>query len=178
MARQWDLILYGANGFTGALASLYLCGAAPSSLRIALAGRSLPRLQALMATLPPSASRFGLLEAGSAASLADLAASTKAVISTAGPFARCGEPLIAACASKGTHYADITGETFWAARMLARHGAAASESGAVIVNFSGFDSVPADLGVFFLARHARKAHGARLRRVEGIMTGSGNVSGG
>lgn len=175
-ARQFDLVLYGATGFTGRLCAEYLVANAPASLRVALAGRDAAKLEALKSSLQGCA--YPTIAASGQEALNALAASAKVVITTAGPYALYGEPLLKACVAAGTSYADLTGENFWAQRMMAKYGAEASKSGAIIVNMCGFDSIPADLGVFYLLKHARAVHGARVSDVMGLMVGSGNVSGG
>lgn len=178
--RPLDLVLYGATGFTGRLTAAYLARHAPAGVKVALAGRDAAKLDALRAELASVGvgGSFTTVVAAGQEQLDALAASTTAVITTAGPFALYGEPLLAACARAGTHYADLTGESFWMARMAAKYGGVAAASGAILVPACGFDSVPADLGVFLLQSHARAAHGSRVADVTAVMTGTGNVSGG
>lgn len=181
-SRSLDLVLFGATGFTGRLTAAYLARHAPPSLRWAIAGRDAAKLEALRAALaashPEAAARMSVVTAATPDALVPMARSTRVVITTAGPFALHGEPLVRACAEAGTAYADITGETAWVQSMARKYGDAARKSGAVLVSCCGFDSVPADLGVFTVAAHARAVHGHRLARVVAVMTGSGNVSGG
>ncbi len=98
-------------------------------------------------------------DASDASGLRDLCARTRVVISTVGPYALYGEPLVQVCAASGTDYCDLTGEVQWVARMLERHEAAARESGARIVHCCGFDSIPSDLGVLFLQQQAIERFG-------------------
>ena len=178
MGRPFDIVLYGATGFTGQLCATYLAKHAPVELRVALAGRDAAKLAAVKAALPGGGARFATIAAASPDELTALAGSTGTVLTTAGPYALFGEPLLRACAQQGTTYLDLTGESFWAQRMAAKYGDAAKASGALLVQLSGFDSVPADLGTWFLLRHARAAHGLRCASVTGVMVGTGNVSGG
>jgi short subunit dehydrogenase-like uncharacterized protein len=154
-----DLILYGV-GYTGRHTALYLARAAkPEGFTWALSGRNLSKLEALRAELSalrPELASLELIVAGAnAEDAARVARSARVVISAAGPFAGCGEPLVAACAAAGTHYADATGETAWVAEMMAAHGATAKASGAIMIPLSGFDSVPSDAGALFAAAAAR-----------------------
>ncbi|GHA76882.1 saccharopine dehydrogenase family protein [Streptomyces termitum] len=156
-ARPYDVVLYGATGFVGALTAEYLAGHAPAGCRWALAGRSYDRLAALrdrLAAGRPHLAELPLLVADSADpdSLRELAASARVVATTVGPYVWYGEPLVAACAEAGTDYLDLTGEAEFVDRVYVRHDARARETGARIVHACGFDSVPHDLGVLFTVR--------------------------
>jgi len=145
--REFDLVLQGATGFTGTLAAEELKRCAPAALRWAVAGRSEARVSALAERLGvPAVIADGLDEAA----VEKLAARTRVVISCAGPFARYGTKLVAACVGAGTHYADLTGELPWVDRMIEEHHEACKASGTTLIPCSGFDSVPADLGVLSL----------------------------
>jgi short subunit dehydrogenase-like uncharacterized protein len=152
--REYDLVLFGATGFTGGLTADYLAAHGPTNLRWALAGRNRAKLEAVAARLagarspvPPPA----LLEADAAdaPALARIAESTKVAITTVGPYALYGVPLVAACAAAGTDYVDLTGEPEFVDRMYLENDAAAKASGARLVHCCGFDSVPHDLGAYF-----------------------------
>ena len=152
--REHDVVLFGATGFTGGLTAEYLARHAPGSTRWALAGRSPAKLAAVrarLAAIDPACARLELLRADvtDAASLRAVAARTRVVATTVGPYADLGEPLVAACAAAGTDYADLTGEPEFVDRMYVRHHAAAVATGARIVHACGFDSIPHDLGVLF-----------------------------
>lgn len=152
--RPYDLIVFGATGFTGGLTAEYLAANAPAELRWAIAGRSARKLAAVkrrLAGIHPACESLGLVQAdvGDATSLRKLAESTRAVITTVGPYIHYGEPLVAACAAAGTHYLDLTGEPEFVELCLQRHDAAARASGACIINCCGFDSIPYDLGALF-----------------------------
>jgi saccharopine dehydrogenase (NAD+, L-glutamate forming) len=150
--RRLDVVLIGATGFTGALAAEYLAWRDGGGLRWALAGRDPDKLAGVrdrLAAIDPACAGLELLHADvtDAASLRALAASTRVVATTVGPYVRYGEPLVAACAAAGTDYADITGEPEFVDRMYVRHHATAVATGARIVHACGFDSIPHDLGV-------------------------------
>ena len=146
-AATFDLVLQGATGFTGQLAAEELALRAPKDLRWAVAGRDRARVTALAAKLGvPAIIADGL----DPLAVADLAKQTRVVLSCAGPFSRYGDLLIDACVEHGTHYADLTGELPWIERIIARHHERCTSEGTTLVPASGFDSVPADLGVFTL----------------------------
>ncbi|GAU65666.1 hypothetical protein SSP35_02_00330 [Streptomyces sp. NBRC 110611] len=152
--RTHDLVLYGATGFTGALAAAYLAEHAPEDCHWALAGRNLAKLEqlreGLTATHPACAALPLLLaDSGDPASLRALAAGTRILATTVGPYLLHGEPLVAACAEAGTDYVDLTGEPEFVDRMYLRHDATARASGARLIHAAGFDSVPHDLGVHY-----------------------------
>lgn len=151
--RNFDVVLFGATGFTGRLVAEYLARAAPADTRIALAGRNRSKLEGIRAALPERARAWPLLEADAAeaASVASLAAQTKVVCTTVGPYARFGMPLVEACARAGTAYCDLTGETQFMRDTIDRYHETAKASGARIVHTCGFDSIPSDLGVLTLA---------------------------
>lgn len=155
-SRDYDITLVGATGFAGSLIAEYLARhKAAAGLRIALAGRSKSRLEALRATLPGSfdLEQIDLLEQ---ASVDTLVQKTRVVIAAAGPYSRYGNLLVASCAGHGTHYVDLSGETPWMRRMIQQHEHAARASGACIVHACGYDSIPSDLGVLFLQQVMRE----------------------
>ncbi|MCU0263285.1 MAG: saccharopine dehydrogenase NADP-binding domain-containing protein [Candidatus Nanopelagicales bacterium] len=150
--REYDVVLYGATGFTGHLVAERLLERAPEGTRIALAGRSLAKLGAVRDALGPDAAQWPLILADSAnkSTMTKLARSTVAVATTVGPFARYGLPLVEACARAGTHYADINGEVLFMRSAIDDYHEMAQASGARIVLACGFDSLPSDLGVLVL----------------------------
>lgn len=155
--RDYDIVLYGASGFVGKLTAQYLATTA-SGARIALAGRSADRLQAVRNTLPEAAQDWPLIvaDASQPSTLNALAASTRVVVTTVGPYLRYGMPLVAACAAAGTDYADLTGETLFVREAIELHHKQAVDTGARIVHACGFDSIPSDLSVFALHRQAER----------------------
>ncbi|AKS33380.1 saccharopine dehydrogenase family protein [Mycolicibacterium goodii] len=178
--REFDLVLYGATGFAGGLTAQYLADVAGDA-RIALAGRSADKLQAARAALGGAASDWPLLiaDAGNSSSLADLAARTRVVVTTVGPYTRYGLPLVAACAAAGTDYADLTGETMFIRDSIDRYHEQAAGNGARIVHSCGFDSVPSDLTVFALYRRAADDGAGELVDTDLVLRSfAGGVSGG
>jgi short subunit dehydrogenase-like uncharacterized protein len=155
--RQYDLALFGATGFTGGLTAEYLAANAPEGLRWALVGRNPAKLEAVRARIAkasPDSPVPDLLEADAAdrAALAKVAESARVVISTVGPYALYGEPIVAACAAAGTDYVDLTGEPEFVDRMWVAHHAEAERTGARLVHCCGFDSIPHDLGTYFTVK--------------------------
>ncbi|BBX69367.1 saccharopine dehydrogenase family protein [Mycolicibacterium psychrotolerans] len=177
--REYDIVLYGATGFVGALTARYLATAAGDA-RIALAGRSTERLLAVRETLPPAAQSWALItaDASEPSTLAAMAASTRVVITTVGPYLRYGLPLVAACAAAGTDYADLTGEPLFVRKAIDLYHKQAADTGARIVHACGFDSIPSDMTVFALYRQAERDGAGALgdtdyvvRRFAGGMSG-------
>lgn len=177
--RSFDLVLYGATGFVGRLAAAYLAGHADRP-RWAIAGRDRDKLAELSAQPALAANRPAILVADSrdAAAVDAMAARTRALISTAGPFARYGDPVVDACVRHRTHYADITGETVWVRGLIDRHHAQAAADSTRIVPFCGFDSIPSDLGSFLLARHIQQTLGAPCAQITGYFRMFGGFNGG
>jgi short subunit dehydrogenase-like uncharacterized protein len=152
--RQYDLVLFGATGFTGGLTADYLSAAAPGEMRWALAGRNRAKLDAVAARLAsraPGAPKPDILVADAAdeAALREIVEKTRVVITTIGPYALYGGPLVAACAAAGTDYCDLTGEPEFVDRVWVEHHAEAERTGARLVHCCGFDSIPHDIGAYF-----------------------------
>ncbi|MDP2271578.1 MAG: saccharopine dehydrogenase NADP-binding domain-containing protein [Archangium sp.] len=152
MDRTFDIVLFGATGFTGRLVAEYLAHHAPADVKVALAGRNTQKLEGIRAGLPERARSWPLVVADSsdAASITRLAEQTKVVCTTVGPYAKYGMPLVEACAKAGTHYCDLTGEPQFMREAIERHHETAKTTGARIVHTCGFDSIPSDLGVLAL----------------------------
>ncbi len=178
--RPYDIVLFGATGFTGQLVAEYLARAGGRALRWALAGRNPDKLRVVRARLTDAAAHcreLPLIEADvdDPASLQRLARSARVVITTVGPYIRYGEGLVAACAEAGTDYVDLTGEPEFVDRMWLRYDAAARASGARIVHCCGFDSIPHDLGCWFTVQQLPE--NVPLR-VQGLVRAGGQFSGG
>lgn len=169
-----DLVLFGATGFTGALTAEYLAANAPAGLRWALAGRNPDKLAAVRDRIGADVELVHA-DVTDPASLADLAARTRVVITTVGPYLQYGEPLVAACAEAGTDYVDLTGEPEFVDRMYVAHHATAERTGARIVHACGFDSIPHDLGVLYTV--GELAAGGPVT-VRGVVRAGGTFSGG
>lgn len=159
--REFDVIVWGATGFTGKLVAEYLLQqyGAGADLRWAVAGRSQGKLDTLKGELGAESLPTVVADSFDDAALASLAARTGVVITTVGPYAKYGSQLVAACVAHGTHYCDLAGEAQWIRAMIDAHHEAARASGARIVHCCGFDSVPMDIGVDFLQSEAMSRHG-------------------
>jgi short subunit dehydrogenase-like uncharacterized protein len=179
--RELDVAVFGATGFVGRLSAEYLAANAPENARIGLAGRSQERLREVRSSLGPAAAEWPLLvaDSGDPGSLAELAEAVKVVATTVGPYRRSGLPLVEACASAGTDYADLTGEILFMREAIDRFDDAAAKSGARIVHSCGFDSIPSDLGVLLLHEAAQADDAGELEDVTLVVTGvKGGLSGG
>lgn len=167
--REFDVVLWGATGFTGSLVASYLLGryGCGGDLRWALAARDAGKLDGLKSKLGPNAAALPVVAADShdRPGLDRLASRTRVLVSTVGPYARHGSDLVAACVGSGTDYCDLAGEVQWIRQMIDTHHAAAQSTGARIVHSCGFDSVPMDLGVWFLQQEAMQRRGEYCRAV-------------
>ena len=179
--REFDIIIYGASGFTGRLVAEYLQKEyGGTDLKWAMAGRNVEKLAAVRDEMSVS-SDVDIISADSSQpdTLAEMAARAKAVITTVGPYQLYGEPLLKACAHAGTDYVDLCGEPAWMKDMIERYDDAAKASGARIVLSCGFDSIPFDLGVYHLQKQAIENHGGACERVRCRVRGmKGTFSGG
>ncbi|MBT8461061.1 MAG: saccharopine dehydrogenase NADP-binding domain-containing protein [Gemmatimonadetes bacterium] len=173
--REFDIVVWGATGFTGRLAAEKLAARTGrrGDLRWAIGGRNRAKLESVRSDLGAAMADLPIITGDShdVASLEALAARTRVVCSTVGPYAMYGAELVGACVRAGTHYCDISAEAHWIRKMIDAHATEASETGARIVHACGMDSVPSDLGVQFLQRRAMDAHGrpcssVRMRVIE------------
>ena len=178
--REFDIVLYGATGFVGKLTAEYLARAAGDA-RIALAGRSTERVLAIRDTLGEAAQSWAVVtaDAGSPSTLNAMAARTRVVVTTVGPYMRYGLPLVAACAAAGTDYADLTGEPPFVRESIDLYHKQAVDTGARIVHACGFDSIPSDLSVYALYRAAREDGAGELVDTDFVVRSmAGGLSGG
>jgi short subunit dehydrogenase-like uncharacterized protein len=175
--RRFDIVVFGATGFTGALTAEYLARHAPAGMSWALAGRNMDKLSAVRARLGGAHAQLPLLHADAEdpASLREVAEATKVVITAVGPYIRYGEPLVAVCAATGTDYVDLTGEPEFVDRMWLSYHELAERSGARIVHSCGFDSIPYDLGVQFTVEQLPVDMAISI---DGFMRTKASISGG
>jgi len=169
-APHYDVTVFGATSFVGQILSRYLLEefGTRGKLRWAIAGRSESKLLALRKSLGATAGAVPIVLADAAdeEALGRLCDQTSVVISTVGPYALYGEPLVKVCAQSGTDYCDLAGEPHWIRRMLQLYERAARKSGARIVHCCGFDSIPSDLGVYFLQQAAKRRFGQPCTHVK------------
>jgi len=181
---SYDLVVFGATSFVGQILTRYLAehlSSGTETLRWAIAGRSASKLDEVRQALGPLGESLPVIvaDAASEADLRALCAQTRVVVSTVGPYAFYGEPLVKVCAESGTDYCDLTGEVQWIRQMVTKYEAAARRSGARIVHCCGFDSVPSDMGVYFLQQQARQQWNSPATRVKmRVRTLKGGASGG
>ena len=181
-SSKFDIVVYGATGFTGQLVAEYLAShyAGRADLKWAMAGRSLDKLKSVRnAVGAPSDTPLIAADSSDVGSLQAMVDQTRLVITTVGPYQFYGSDLVAACAASGTDYIDLCGEPVWMRQMIDKHEAAAKASGARIVFSCGFDSVPFELGAFFVQEEAKRVFGAPASRVKGrVRDMRGTLSGG
>jgi short subunit dehydrogenase-like uncharacterized protein len=182
-AKRYDLLVFGATSFVGQILTRYLLEefGTQGKLRWAIAGRSGSKLDALRQSLGPKGAGIPVATADAAdeVALGKLCDQASVVASTVGPYALYGEPLVKVCAESGTDYCDLTGEVQWIRRMLQAYERPARKSGARIVHSCGFDSIPSDLGVFYLQQQARQRFGQPCTQVKmRVKAMRGGLSGG
>ncbi|GAA3813734.1 saccharopine dehydrogenase family protein [Nocardioides panacisoli] len=178
--RTYDVVLFGATGFTGGLTAEYLAEHAPADLRWAIAGRSETKLAAVRDRLGVDVPTL-VADVSDAAALADVVGRTKVVATTVGPYLQYGAPLVAACAEAGTDYCDLTGEPEFVDRTYLEQNAVAERSGARIVHACGFDSIPHDLGAYYTIQQLAKKLGGEITapvKMRGIVRSNATFSGG
>jgi short subunit dehydrogenase-like uncharacterized protein len=184
---EFDLIVYGATGYTGRLVAEYLGQryGVGGQVKWAMAGRSRAKLEEVRDLLAlPAETPLVVADADDPKSLDAMVARAKAIITTVGPYQLYGDKLVAACVKAGTDCLDLTGEPNWMHKIIAEHDAAARASGARIVHSCGFDSIPFELGVFFCEETAKAKLGGpvprvkgRVRRIQGGLSGGTAASG-
>ena len=178
---EFDIVVYGASGFTGQLVAEYLAAEyRGGDIKWAMAGRSLDKLASVRdAVGAPRDLPLIAADASDPASLKAMVDRTASVLTTVGPYQLYGTDLVAACAASGTDYLDLCGEPVWMRQMIDAHEAAARKSGARIVFSCGYDSLPFELGVWFLQEAAKKQLGSAVPRVKGrVRKMKGTFSGG
>ncbi|CAO3680567.1 hypothetical protein CU097_004070 [Rhizopus azygosporus] len=182
--RKYDIIIFGATGYTGELTAEYLAERLDKSINWAIAGRSLVKLEKVrdhLVEIDPSLQKIDLLIADTQQpeTLDNVVSQTRVAVSTVGPYIKYGTPLVEACIRQKTHYVDITGEYSWVKQIIDQFDEKAKQEKIMIVPCCGFDSAPSDLGVWMLANHIHSKHNLSLGTVKASMTKlAGGVSGG
>ena len=172
--RAFDIVLFGATGFTGGLTADYLAAHAPAGVRWAVAGRNADKLEAVRRRLGVDVEVL-VADATDPAALADVARQARVVVTTIGPYLEHGAPLVAACAEAGTDYLDLTGEPEFVDQTYLAHHQTAVRTGARLVHACGFDSIPYDLGAWFTVQQLPSDQPITLR---GVVRSAGTFSGG
>jgi short subunit dehydrogenase-like uncharacterized protein len=179
-SRTYDVVVFGASSFVGQILCRYLVDrhGTAGELSWAIAGRNRDKLESVAVATGADVAQI-IVDAHDAAALAEMCANTRLVISTVGPYALYGSPLVAAVAESGIDYCDLTGEPQWMQRMIDAHQIRAAETGARIVHACGFDSVPSDMGVWFMQRSALEEIGEPCTKIRmGVKEAKGGASGG
>lgn len=179
--REFDVIIWGASGFTGRLVAEYFLQqyGLDGDLKWAMAGRNQDKLEQVRAAVGDSNIPLVVANSHDKESLDAMVSRTKVICTTVGPYALYGDMLVASCVEHGTDYCDLAGETQWIRRMIDQHDEAAKESGARIVHCCGFDSIPSDMGVFFLQNEAQNRTGDYANHVKmRLKSAKGGFSGG
>jgi short subunit dehydrogenase-like uncharacterized protein len=175
-SRPYDIVLYGATGFVGQQTVAYFAKRA-QGVTWAIAGRNRSKLEEVLRTCKVRVPII-VADAQDPVALSTLAASARIVLSSAGPFALYGTPLLAACVQQRTHYVDITGESPWVREMIDAHHAQAAREGTRIVPGCGFDSVPSDIGAYLVAQEMQRRHGVPCVDVKACFSIRGGLNGG
>ena len=182
--RRYDLVVLGATGFTGRLVAeyLYKTYGVAGEVAWAVAGRNSTKLKQVVAEIAAADSDKIpqlIVDSADEVSLSEMVAATRVVCTTVGPYALYGSKVVETCAALGTHYCDLTGEVQWMRKMIDQHHSAAEASGARIVHTCGFDSIPSDLGAFYLQQQMHSEHGCYATRVKyRVVKSAGGISGG
>lgn len=179
MEREFDIVIFGATGFSGTLIAEYLIDKYGDETRIALAGRNETKLNILREELGVAIPVL-IGDSDDLAAMRSIAKRARLVVSCAGPFILYGSNMVQACAELGTDYVDVTGEVYWSGQMMAAHEETAKKSGARIISFCGFDSVPSDLGVYLLQKRAVASRGKPFNRIKmrvKALRGAGSLGG-
>jgi len=181
MNREFDILIWGASGFTGRLVVQYLLNqyGVNQSLRWAVGGRNGAKLARVMEEIGAQEVPILIADSHDLAALEEMATRTKVVCTTVGPYALYGTKMVQACISSGTHYCDLTGEVPWMRRMIDAHHQAAQEKQVRIVHTCGFDSIPSDMGVYFFQKQVKEATGEYCQHIRFRLKASkGGASGG
>jgi short subunit dehydrogenase-like uncharacterized protein len=179
--RQYDVVLYGASGFTGRQTVQYFArNTRPSDVRWAIAGRNRQALEAARQQADENAGSVDILvaDAQDQPAVDAIVSKTRVLLTTAGPFSLYGSKIVDACVRYKTHYVDITGETFWVRELIDRHHDRAAADGTRIIPCCGFDSIPSDLGAYLVVRHIQEKLGIDCREVKSFYQIRGGLNGG
>lgn len=179
--KEFDVIIWGATGFTGRLVAEYYLKqyGLDGELKWAMAGRSQAKLEQVRSSLGNESVPLIVADSHNVKSLNEMVKRAKVICTTVGPYAKYGNELVAACVEHGVDYCDLAGETQWIRRMIDQHNEAAEKSGSRIVHCCGFDSIPSDMGTYFIQREAKAVRGEYCQKVDMRLTAiKGGFSGG
>ena len=180
-SREFDIIIWGASGFTGRLVAEYLFKQYGTSgnLKWAMAGRNQEKLENVRASIADTSVPIVVSDSSDEASIKQMVLRTKVICTTVGPYAIYGSKLVAACVENKAHYCDLAGEVQWMRQMIDKYQEAAQANGVKIVHSCGFDSIPSDMGVYFIQREAKAQKGQRAKKISmRVAAMKGGLSGG
>ena len=180
-SREFDIIIWGASGFTGRLVALYLFNkyGTTGDLKWAMAGRNLIKLKGVRDEVADKSVPLVIADSNDEVSLLKMVKRTNVICTTVGPYANYGSMLVDVCVKSNVHYCDLTGEVQWMHKMINKHHELAKANGSKIVHTCGFDSIPSDMGVYFIQREAEAKRGIRAKQIKMREAGiSGGISGG
>jgi len=179
--KEFDIIVWGASGFTGKLVAEYLFkkyGQA-NKVKWAIAGRNQSKLEKIRAEVADDSIPIIIADSHDQESLKEMVQQTKVICTTVGPYAKYGSELVAACVTHKTDYCDLTGEVQWMRKMIDQHHETAKTNGTKIVHTCGFDSIPSDMGVYFVQKEAMARTGEPARQIKmRVRAFKGGLSGG
>jgi len=179
--RKYDIIVWGASGFTGRLVAAYLFEqyGVNNAIKWAMAGRNQAKLEKVRAAVANDSVPLVIADSQDMASLDKMTQSATVICTTVGPYAKYGDKLVEACIKNQTHYCDLAGEVQWMRRMIDKHHETAKANGTKIVHTCGFDSIPSDMGVYFMQQEAIKQTGKPAQKIEmRVKAMKGGMSGG
>ena len=179
--RDYDIIVWGASGFTGKLVAEYLFKkyCSNKNLKWAIAGRNSLKLNSVRKDILDSTVPLILADSNDSQSLNEMVKKTKVICTTVGPYAKYGSKLVAACVENKTHYCDLAGEVQWIRKMIDQYHKEAKNNNTKIVNSCGFDSIPSDMGVYYIQKQTRASKNQRAKLIEMRVAGAkGGISGG
>ena len=180
-SREFDIIIWGASGFTGRLVAEYLFKqyGISGNLKWAMAGRNQQKLETVRATIADKSVPIVVADSSDETSIKQMVLRTKVICTTVGPYAIYGSKLVAACVENKAHYCDLAGEVQWMRQMIDKHQQTAKANGVKIVHSCGFDSIPSDMGVYFIQREAKVQKGQRAKKISmRVAAMKGGLSGG
>lgn len=180
-SREFDIIIWGASGFTGRLVAEYLFKQYGTSgnLKWAMAGRNQQKLETVRASIADKSVPIVVADSSDETSIKQMVLRTKVICTTVGPYAIYGSKLVAACVENKAHYCDLAGEVQWMRQMIDKHQQTAQANGVKIVHSCGFDSIPSDMGVYFIQREAKLQKGQRAKKISmRVAAMKGGLSGG
>ena len=179
--REYDIIVWGASGFTGRLVSEYLFNkyGSNNNLKWAIAGRNSLKLDSVRKEILDDTVPIIIADSNDSKSLNEMVKKTKVICTTVGPYAIYGSSLVASCVENRTHYCDLAGEVQWIRKMIDKHHKEANNNNTKIVNSCGFDSIPSDMGVYYIQKQTKDSKNQRAKLIEMRVAGAkGGISGG